>query len=202
MNEKISIGLFVIILTLLLALVSKGSSITDSISAVATVILVYIAWQANKTWKNQIIETKEYELINKLFQEINRLDCFLKYFGFNQNSDDELLKDLRDLELGFSLILFEYKLKNGTNKDIIKNIEYFIALLNSYIKPKPPTSNDLTYRIWDLFSNNINEFLDDFQKQFNDNKDFIYSTKAEEVFKKIEEAKEHCKEALKDFYKP
>ncbi len=179
------------------------NSITDWISSISSVFLVGIAFYANKTWREEIKQKKEKNIIEKIYSAAKKIEEFIIYdenYIEHQKTTHSFLHGLRD-EL--SLILFEYRLikskkekkRKGQAKTIEEYIEYFINFTNNYLNSKCEFPN--------FKFDNIDEFWEDFTPVSSDEDGNVeYTDKHEEVAKHIQLIKKECEDKIKNFYNP
>jgi hypothetical protein len=169
MNQKVLISLGVLFVTLILALFSTAT-ITDAISAVATVILVYVAWQANKTWRNEF----NYEAVGKLqyiFEKIKReldpkigpsIGCKIIRDGSTDiQRKDKLLEELENIFFSKECAVFfvEHSVIKEKTSQLLKDFKLYVL------------------NIWDIkdYNTKISASCIKEQKEYNDCINEMYS---------------------------
>lgn len=121
------------------------SKVTDWISAISTVIGVYVAWRVAQSWKQQKIPDLKKKLLEDIL-EFGKL-CFIyndnpkKYLNSLSESKIKILYLMSILDIGFKSLKF---FDSSLSEILVKKIDDFDVELNKLFKEKEKDKGNLT----------------------------------------------------------
>ena len=121
------------------------SKVTDWISAISTVIGVYVAWRVAQSWKQQKAPDLKKKLLDDLI-DFGRV-CFIyndnpqKYLDSLPESKVEILRHMSIIDIGFKSLKF---FDSSLSEILVKKIDDFDVELNKLFKEKEKDKGNLT----------------------------------------------------------